>query len=457
MYWNFSSLFQKDTIAAIATPPGNGAIAIVRMSGEKALDILQRVFSKDIKNATTHTIHYGHIFDKDGQILDTTLVLFMQGPHTYTGETIIEINCHGGQVVTKNILQRLVEEGARPAQPGEFTYRAYKNGKIDLVQAEAIQELIFAQNDKALSSALHHLEGKLSQKIENWQKRLTETAAILEAWVDFPEEDLAFAPFEEIIESIQVIMNEMELLIDTYHEGKKIQEGFHISLVGSPNVGKSSIMNLLLGKNRSIVTPIAGTTRDTIEEDLILKGYHFHLKDTAGIRETEEIIEQEGIKRAKIALAQSDIILLVFDASRKFSEEDINLIKLCPKEKTIYLWNKMDLTQKPPETIQEKPLLFSAKNELGLQDLKNALLSFVENKKTSHKEEIYLTHQRHKELLQKAHHYCTLVLEGLKKKNSAEFVAFDMRFCLLSLSAITGGDVEEDILSSIFSQFCIGK
>lgn len=457
MYLNSNALFQKDTIAAIATAPGNGAIAIVRLSGENSLDLIQKVFSKDISKEASHTVHYGHIVDEGGNNLDTVLLLLLKAPHTYTGENIVEINCHGGQVVTKTILKRLLEVGARAAKPGEFTYRAYKNGKIDLVQAEAVQELIFAQNEKALSSAVHHLEGKLSEKIEGFQKRLTKIAAILEAWVDFPEEDLAFAPIEEIIITVESIMQEMQKLLDTYHEGKKIQEGFKISLVGAPNVGKSSIMNLLLGKNRSIVTPIPGTTRDTIEEDFLLKGYQFHLNDTAGIRKTEETIEQEGIERAKKALAESDILLLVLDASRKLSEEDENLIKICPSHKTFYLWNKMDLITTTPENLKYSTFLFSAKNEMGLEDLKEALYLFVENQSTSHKEEIYLTHERHKEHLQKAYDYCRLVIEGLKNKTSAEFVAFDMRFSLLSLAAIKGNDVTEDILSSIFSQFCIGK
>ena len=257
-------LLQEDTIAAIATPPGDGAISIVRLSGEKALLIAESIFSKDIKGALSHTVHFGHILDEKKKTLDSVLLLIMKGPNSYTGEDIVEINCHGGNIVTKKILQRILDEGARPAEAGEFTYRAFRNKKIDLAQAEAVQELIAAQNETAMISAKNHLEGKLSNKILNFQKELTDVAAIIEAWVDFPEEGLEFASEEEVINILEKTKKQMEKLSSTYENGRKIKEGIKLCLCGTPNVGKSSLLNYFLGKDRAIVTEIPGTTRDIL-------------------------------------------------------------------------------------------------------------------------------------------------------------------------------------------------
>ena len=449
-------LLQEDTIAAIATPPGDGAISIVRLSGKKAFAIAESIFSKGIKKAPSHTVHFGHILDEKKKTLDSVLLLIMKGPNSYTGEDIIEINCHGGNIVTKKILQRILEKGARPAEAGEFTYRAFQNKKIDLAQAEAVQELIAAQNETAMISAKNHLEGKLSEKILNFQKRLTDIAAIIEAWVDFPEEGLEFASEEEVINSLEDTKKQMEELSSTYENGRKIKEGIKLCLCGTPNVGKSSLLNLFLGKDRAIVTEIPGTTRDILEEDLKIGPFNFHITDTAGIRKTNETIEKEGIKRSKKAIENADIILLLLDASKGLMLDDYDLMNSCPKEKTLVIWNKIDLAL-PSINLEDKAYQISVKENKGIDDLLSTIHQKIWHGKMPSKKDIYLTHARHKKALDQAIEACKKTIEGLKENRSAEFVSLDIRHCLMSLASIIGTDVTEDILSSIFSQFCVGK
>jgi len=449
-------LLQEDTIAAIATPLGDGAISIVRLSGKNAFSIAKSIFSKEIQDAKSHTVHFGHILDDENKIIDSVLLIIMKGPHSYTGEDIIEINCHGGNIVTKKVLKRILEKGARPAEAGEFTYRAFQNKKIDLAQAEAVQELIAAQNETAMVAAQNHLEGKLSSKILEFQKKLTDIAAIIEAWVDFPEEGLEFASEEEVINSLEKTKLQMEDLSSTYENGKKIKEGIKLCLCGTPNVGKSSLLNLLLGKERAIVTKIPGTTRDILEEDLKIGPFNFHITDTAGIRKTDETIEKEGIRRSKKAIENSDIVLLLLDASKGLMLDDYDLMNSCPKEKTLLIWNKTDL-KSPSVQLEEKTYLISVKENTGINDLLSAINKKIWHGKMPSKKEIYLTHARHKKALDLAIDACQKTIEGLKENRSAEFVSLDMRHCLLSLASIIGTDVTEDILSSIFSQFCVGK
>lgn len=443
-----------DTIAAIATAPGEGAIAVIRISGQRAFDIAEHIFSRSIKNFKTHTAHYGNILKADGTILDGVLLLVMKGPNSYTGEDSVEISCHGGQLVTRRVLERIFEAGARPAQPGEFSLRAYLNGKIDLAQAEAVQELIAAKSELALENAEKQLEGALSAKIKTFQKDLTEVAAILEAWVDFPEEGLEFATMEEIIAKLESICLQMEKLQSTFHDGKALHDGLSLCLLGSPNVGKSSLMNALLGKDRAIVTEIAGTTRDLLEEDLRLGQLHFKLIDTAGIRDTTEIVEKEGIRRSQKAMQEADLILLLLDASRPMDQTDRELTQIAPKEKTIIIWNKIDI-QKPAEAISAVQI--SAKEKIGLEELKAAIEKIIWKKGPPSKEEVLITKLRHHQALTNAIHACRSVIDGLKSGISAEFVAADTRAALGELGKIIGTNVTEDILTSIFSKFCLGK
>ena len=383
----------SDTIASLATPAGEGAIAVIRISGAKAFDIGQEIFSGPVKAYKTHTAHYGKILSKEGETIDSVLLLVMKGPRSYTGEDTIEISCHGGSLIVRRVLERIFEAGARPAEPGEFSLQAFLNGKIDLAQAEAVQELIASKSEIALENAEKQLSGDLSKKIGSFQKELTEIAAILEAWVDFPEEGLEFARFDDLIERLKAINARIEKLSNTFHEGKMLHEGLSLCLLGTPNVGKSSLMNALLGKERAIVTDIAGTTRDVLEEDLRLSGLHFRLLDTAGVRETEEIVEQEGIRRTKQAMREADLILLLLDASRSLQKEDQELLNIVPKEKTIIVWNKTDVA-KPLESIQG--ISISAKERIGLDALRDAIDQTIWRSGPPSKEEVAITKLSHK-------------------------------------------------------------
>ncbi len=444
----------QDTIAAIATAPGEGAIAVIRISGPKAFEIAEVIFSRSIVHYKSHTAHYGNVLKSDGSVLDSVLLLIMKGPNSYTGEDSVEISCHGGQLITRRVLERIFEAGARPAQPGEFSLRAFLNGKIDLAQAEAVQELIAAKSEMALENAEKQLQGALSEKVALFQKELTEMAAILEAWVDFPEEGLEFASMEEIIRNLESILSQMEKLKNTFHDGKGLHEGFSLCLLGSPNVGKSSLMNALLGKERAIVTEIPGTTRDLLEEDLRLGSLHFKLIDTAGVRKTEEQVEQEGIRRTHAAVKEADLILLLLDASRALTNDDRELLEMVPKEKTVFVWNKIDLA-KPTGPIEG--IEVSAKEKIGFDELKKAVDAILWKNGAPSKEEVLITKLRHYQALKSSIEACRSVIEGLKSGISAEFVAADMRESLNQLGNIIGANVTEDILSAIFSKFCLGK
>lgn len=446
-----------DTIAACATAPGVGAISVIRISGNEALDIAEKIFSKPVKSCASHTAHYGHIRDKEGHTIDSVLLLVMKNPKSYTGEDSIEISCHGGNLITKRVLERIFEAGARPAMPGEFSSRAFLNGKIDLAQAEAVQELIASKSEIALQTAEKQLAGKLSRHIASFQQELTKIAAILEAWVDFPEEGLEFAAFDTLIEELRTIVMKMNNLASTFHEGKMLNHGIALCLLGAPNVGKSSLMNALLGKERAIVTDIAGTTRDLLEEDLQLAGLHFRLIDTAGIRVTDEKIEQEGIRRSKVAMQDADLILLLLDASRPLSPEDRDLLALAPLTKTVLVWNKIDQAMPSVQIGWPTQVFISAKERIGLEDLRSAIDKTIWQKGPPSREELTITSLRHRNALAASIESIEAVIHGLEQRVSAEFVASDMRQALNELGTILGTNVTEDILTSIFSQFCLGK
>lgn len=446
------------TIAAIATPPGEGGVAIIRISGNEALTVAQKIYSGPVLSYASHTAHFGKIVNQEGQYIDEVLILVMRAPRSYTGEDVVEIHCHGGTLVTRHVLQAVLNAGAKPAQPGEFTFRAFLNGKLDLTQAEAVQELIHAKNDLALQMAEGQLQGKLSQKILFFQKRLVDIAAILEAWVDFPEDDLEFASMHDVLKALEHIHDEMQHLSNTFHNGKIASLGISLCLIGPPNVGKSSLMNALLGKERAIVTSIAGTTRDLLEEEMKLGNLHVRLIDTAGIHKTSEVIEQEGIRRSKAAMQQADLILLILDISQPLCEESRSLMDIVPKEKTLLVWNKKDLPHaKPSDLGFSFQTHISAYTGEGVNEIAQQIDQIIWQNGHPNKEEVVITSHRHHQGLTEAIAYLKGVIRGLKDHISPEFISTDMRHVLHELGTIIGANITEDILSAIFSKFCIGK
>jgi tRNA modification GTPase len=447
-----------ETIAAIATPPGEGGVAIIRISGRDALNVASKIFSGPVHQYISHTAHFGYIHDGQGNHIDDVLVLVMLGGRSYTGETTVEIHCHGGSLITRRVLEATLAAGARAALPGEFTFRSFLSGKIDLAQAEAVQTLICAKNERALDAAEQQLKGALSRSITQFQTALTQIAAILEAWVDFPEEGLEFATMDEICSDLEGICQSMEKLAATFHQGKILHEGLSLCLVGCPNVGKSSLMNAILNKDRAIVSPQAGTTRDVLEDHLRLNGLHLKISDTAGIRHSEETIEQEGIRRSKQTMEEADLILLILDAHQGLTQDDLQLIKEVPTAKTIAIWNKIDLpccaipSLDFPEVVK-----ISAMKKLGLEDLYQAVDRLIWSEGAPSKEEVVISNVRHKEALKSSIEAIILVLRGLRAGDSPEFLTIDIRQALQELGKVIGTNVSEDILSAIFSKFCIGK
>ena len=444
-----------ETIAAICTPPGDGGVAMIRLSGSRAIEISNKIFSKDISLLESHKMTYGQFLDGDQKEVDRGLIVVMRAPNSYTGEDVVELFCHGGSLITKKVLDCVIKAGANPAAPGEFTQRAYLNKKMDLAQAEAVQSLICAQNEYALKMAADQLEGHLSKKITQMQKKLIDQAAILEAWVDFPEEGIEFSSLDEIKAHLGLILDEIKALIDSYDNGRILKEGFSICLLGKPNVGKSSLLNQLLKKERAIVTPIAGTTRDLIEETILIDGMQYHLIDTAGIRKVDEEIEKEGIARALKAAQKADLVLLVLDAGAPLTKEDQNLLEEVQNQKTLIVWNKIDLNS-VEQKVFENQVEISAKTSQNIESLYQKISQMMVQK-VHLKDQIYLTEVRHKDALKKAYEYLLKVTEGLDVEASPEWLSFDLKSALGSLSQIIGFDVTESILSSIFSKFCIGK
>ncbi|MCH9608576.1 MAG: tRNA modification GTPase MnmE [Chlamydiales bacterium] len=442
----------NDTIAALATPPGEGGIAIIRISGKGAFEVANHLFSGEVSHYRTHTAHFGRI-EEEGKKLDEAICLVMRSPRSYTGEDTVEFQCHGGMIASKKVLDAILRLGVRAATPGEFTFRAFMNGKLDLAQAEAVQQLIAAKSDEAYSVASKQLEGTFSQKIKRFQTELTQLAAILEAWVDFPEEGLEFASQEELSADLHSIQKQMGTLLDTFEDGKKMAHGISLVIVGAPNAGKSSLLNALLDEERAIVTARPGTTRDLLHEEVTIGGILFRLIDTAGIRETEEEIEKEGIARAQKALKEADLILAVVDATEECPEFTATL----PKEKTLCLFNKIDLPHTLPKLDFPVQISISAKTKEGIEKLCQTLPKVVWSRGAPPKEEVVLTSTRHKNAV---HDACTALKTlqvGLAEKRSPELLTSDIRASLSALGRIIGTDITEDILSSIFSTFCVGK
>ena len=450
---------QEETIVAITTAPGNGAIAGLRISGPQSLHIIQKLFNRDLSQIESHKAIYGTLTTIEGSFLDQVILIAMKGSQSFTGQETIEIFCHGGSILTHRILDEILKVGARSAQPGEFTFRAFMNGKLDLAQAEAVQSMIAAQNDKALDAAANQLQGGLSKEVQMIQSDLYEIAAILEAWVDFPEEGLEFASMDDVINRLRNLFAQLNYMVNSYERGKKYHEGLKVCLVGSPNVGKSSLMNALLRSDRAIVSDIAGTTRDLIHEKLMIGGLHVQLTDTAGLREGAECIEQEGIRRSRKALKEADLVLWVVDASKGLTEDDKAASIDLPVSKTLLIWNKSDLVDDVsllPSTNHDA-IVISAKEFYGIEKLTDIMANQLVSTESENKDGIVITHVRHKDQLHKAALAVDRLISGLESGVSPEFLTVESRSAMGSLAAILGTDVQTGLLDAIFSNFCIGK
>ncbi|MEN6320788.1 MAG: tRNA uridine-5-carboxymethylaminomethyl(34) synthesis GTPase MnmE [Syntrophaceae bacterium] len=457
----------EDTIAAIATPPGVGGIGIVRVSGPQSGDIALLLFrpSRREDGFKSHHLYHGDIVSPEtGAVIDEVLISLMMKPHSYTGEDVLEINCHGGSVILQTILSEVIKAGARFAEPGEFTKRAFLNNRIDLSQAEAVLEMITAKTDGALALAVSHHKGNLAEKIETIRSSIIDVLALLETSVDFSDEDIETSDLLEIAEQIDVVINELQRLALTYREGKIHRDGISAVITGRPNVGKSSLLNRLLGEERAIVTHIPGTTRDFIEEFINIKGVPVKLTDTAGIREPENIIEKEGISFVWDRLSQADVAIVVLDGSEALTKKDREIIKKIEATQFLLVINKADL----PHLLDEReltalapsvmrPVWISAKHGDSIPELKDAIHKLVLHQPDDYNATLIISNIRHKTAIEKTADLLTKARDAAISGLSPEFPALDVREALDCLGQITGQTATEEVLERIFSAFCIGK
>jgi tRNA modification GTPase len=462
-------ILNNDTIAALATPHGSGAIAVIRLSGSNSISIIEKVFyTKSVKpkkliNKNSHTAHFGLIVEND-VIIDEVLVTIFKSPHTYTGEEIVEISCHGSIFIQQQILQILFKHGARPAQPGEFTLRAFLNGKLDLSQAEAVSDLIASNSATSHQVAMQHMRGGFSNKIAVLRENLLNFASLIELELDFSEEDVEFADRTDLKNLVTTILAIIEKLISSFEVGNVIKNGIPVAIVGKPNAGKSTLLNVLLDDDRAIVSEIPGTTRDTIEDELIIDGVLFRFIDTAGIRTTTDVIEQIGVNKAFEVIKKSAIVIYLFDThelSRGDLEIEINVIKdHIGSSQLLVVGNKIDfenIEDLKKEFYDVPNILFiSAKEQQNIKQLKDTLVSLFDTR-TVNTTDTIVTNSRHVNSLNNAQHALLKVKEGLDKNIQSDFLALDIRYALNALSEITGQVHSDDLLENIFSRFCIGK
>lgn len=458
--------YLEDTIAAISTPVGFSGIGMVRMTGDRSVEIIKKMFriksGKNFDSYENRKIIYGHIVDSEGNIVDEVLVSKMLGPNTYTREDVIEISCHGGIIPVKKILELTMINGARIAEPGEFTKRAFLNGRLDLTQAEAVIDIINSKTDRSLQMSVKQLEGRLSKKISEIRDDLLEILAHIEAGIDYPEYDIEEMSHELISKNTKIIKNKIDMLIETSENGRIIREGIKTAIIGKPNVGKSSLLNALLGEERAIVTEIEGTTRDTIEEFINIKGIPLKIIDTAGIRETENLIEKIGITKTKEILSQSDFILLLLDGEKGIDEEDIELLRLVKDKKGLVAINKIDKEQKisKKEVIEKSHMdvvEISILKELGIENLKRMIYDSISNSSIDSDAYEMVSNIRHINLLKESSLALKDGLEGIKAGLPVEMISVDIKNSWDKLGKIIGETITEDIVDEIFSKFCIGK
>ncbi|RKD31376.1 tRNA uridine-5-carboxymethylaminomethyl(34) synthesis GTPase MnmE [Thermohalobacter berrensis] len=457
-----------DTIAAIATAPGEAGIGIVRISGNKAIEIADKVFKgkriEKLSEAEERKLIYGYIIDpEDGKKIDEVLAVYMRGPYTYTREDVVEINCHGGIIPVRRILEVILKNGARLAEPGEFTKRAFLNGRIDLAQAEAVMDLISAKTDTSFDVSLNQLEGSLSKEVSKVREILLKMLAHVEASIDFPEHDIEEVTYDNLQNEGKEVLSRIEKLLSTADTGKILREGLKTVILGKPNVGKSSLMNAILRENRAIVTDVPGTTRDIIEEYVNIRGIPLKIIDTAGIRDTDDIVERIGVERAKELVQRADLVFVVFDISHDLSDEDIKIAELIKDKKVIVITNKIDLPKKVSkekikELLPDKPIIETSIVEgVGLDLLEETLKNMFFSGDITIKDRAIVTNVRHKDLLIKAKKNIEDALNSLQMGIPIDCIEVDIKDCWENLGQITGDTVTDDIIDRIFEDFCIGK
>ncbi|CDE46387.1 tRNA modification GTPase MnmE [Clostridium sp. CAG:411] len=467
---------KTDTIAAVATGMSNGGISIVRISGEDAFDIIDRIYrsksgKKILSEQQSHTVHYGYIYDGE-KLIDEVLVVIMKAPNTYTREHVVEINCHGGITVTRKVLETVIKYGARTAEPGEFTKRAFLNGRLDLSQAEAVIDVINAKNSYALSSSLTQLRGSVLEKIREVRESILHDTAFIETALDDPEHISVDGFGEELLVRVEENIKILNKLVKSADNGRILKEGIETVILGKPNAGKSSLLNVLLGEERAIVTDIEGTTRDTLEETILLDSVMLHIKDTAGIRETADVVEQIGVEKARDSANQADLILYVVDSSRPLDENDRLILEFIQeklqKTKVVVLLNKQDLDVVVSEQdIQNElqkyeikdctVLAISAKLEQGIPLLEDTLKEMFYQGKISFNDEVYITNMRQKEAIAEGLESLKQVKESILNQMPEDFYSIDLMNAYEVLGQVIGETVEEDLVNKIFSEFCVGK
>lgn len=456
-----------DTICAIATPIGEGGVSIIRISGEKALKIASNIFipknSYDIRNMKTYTMKYGNVIDvENNEIVDEVILSYMKSPNSYTGENVVEINCHGGVVSTNSVLNQIVKAGARLAEPGEFTKRAFLNGRIDLSQAEAVMDIITAKTELSMKSAMLQSNGALSKEIAELRKYLLNVLALIEYSVDFTEDDEDIIDDNLVIQikdGINTTISKIKILLKNANEGKIIRDGLNVVIVGKPNVGKSSLLNALLREKRAIVTEVPGTTRDVIEEYINIDGIPIRIIDTAGIRDTDDIVEKIGVERSKEKIEEADLVILMLDTSREIDDDDKSIIDKIIDKKYIVLLNKIDLDIKTSQDIMSNlnnKIYISAKTGKGIDDLKEEIKKLFFNGEIN-SESLIISNTRHKQALYRALENCDTALCKININEYLDLISIYITAAMKALSEITGDELDEDLLNKIFSEFCVGK
>lgn len=462
---------KTDTIAAIATAVSDSGIGIIRVSGEDAIVIVDKIYrnvknEKILTNYDSHTIHYGFIVEENGTIVDEVMVSVMKAPRSYTAEDTVEINCHGGVLMMRRILELAIHAGARIAEPGEFTKRAFLNGRIDLSKAEAVMDIIHAKNEFALKSSVKQLKGSVSDMIKEIRAEIISEIAFIEAALDDPEHfDLEAEGYNEVLDKkVEKIKREIRKLIDSAEDGKILTEGIHTVIVGKPNAGKSSLLNILVGEERAIVTDIAGTTRDILEETISIDSIMFRILDTAGIRSTEDVVEKIGVDKARNAVEEADLVLYVIDSSVPFDENDESILEMIDGKNTIVLLNKSDL----PAAVTEENIDFvaskitkiiktSMKDKKGIELFLQAVKEMFFHGDITYNDEVYITNARHKKALQDAYDSLLQVHKSIEDQMPEDFYTIDLMSAYEKLGLIIGESVEDDLVNEIFSKFCMGK